>query len=586
MIDEIKARASESCHTLYFFFRQEPSLDNSTAAYRSLLTQILQYCPGDEIFDRFAFGMRNYSTSDYSTSSFSGSQPTGTRGELFELIILCTEIMGPHYIVLDGIDECCDNVSLIRDLTRLNSTTNLILFSRPNVGPLQEKTTRSQRIEIGKSNTDDIRVFLQRRLEDLFVRNMLPEDASTAKYADHLTKGADGMFLWARLMTDYLQSDALSDQDRHDTIVAIAMPERLSVMYMRIIKSITQGYSINRKMAKWIFMWLTYAKRPLTVVELEESVNLLNQEKPNKSRRRDFDRTVIMTCASLVEKATLYDDKSKRQISCFRFIHNTVKEYFLDLFTEDQTSTLLDETRGNVASIVTPFPHSEILQACLRYMLYFMPAQSLSEALGKNRESQITASELKASLPFSSYATVLWTSHLKDTTNEVRAHHEKQRATAGSVKTLFGTLGKFLGNSQIIRAWIEATYILDVDHDYDMEILKAWSTDTSALVLRFGDTNSDITSVLREAEALTSYIAELDRYWGSSLSAYPSRIWTWDEIDVFTPSQFSDRSSATVLSLFAGNPSRAGTTLSSQYLCKISRSTSGLLGTLSIWTSR
>ena len=231
MVDELQARAPVASRTLYFFFRQEPTLDNSTALYRSLLTQILNHCHDDEVFDRFAFAMKHSPT----------AQPTGTRTELFELFLLCTKTIGPHYIMIDGIDECCDNASLINDLKRLGSDSNLILFSRPNVKPLQENTAREQCISIGRLNAEDIRMFLKRKLEDLSCREMLPENACIKDYTQHLTMGADGMFLWARLMMEYLESEALSDQDRHDTILAIGMPEQLAVMYLRIIRLIAQG---------------------------------------------------------------------------------------------------------------------------------------------------------------------------------------------------------------------------------------------------------------------------------------------------------------------------------------------------------
>jgi hypothetical protein len=576
VIDELELRAPTASPILYFFFRQEHTLDNSTASYRSLLTQILNRCNHDEIFDKFAFAM-NYSPT---------AQPTGTRTELFELIQLCAEIIGPHYIVLDGIDECSDKESLIRDLSKLGSQSKLILFSRPNVKLLQEKTTQNQRIDIGRSNTNDIRMFLERRLTGLANRGMLLEDASLHDYTGHLTNGADGMFLWARLMTDYLESDALSDQDRHDTIIAIAMPERLSVMYLRIIRLICQGYLASKKMAKWIIMWLTFAKRPLTASELEESIKLLNEDEHAKSGRRDFDKAVVMICACLVEKATLYDSRVKKRVPCFRFIHSTVKEYFINLFTEVGMSELPEDIRKDVASIATSTPHLEICRSCLQYMLYFMPAQSLSEALGSPAETQITMLDLEAMFPLSGYAAVQWINHLQETKDELFTSGGLNRTYTGSVKNLFDVLAKFLGKNQAVRVWIEATYMMSVDHDHSVDALRAWCNNMNAEKARFGDFSADITPVICTVESLIRYIPELDKYWGLPLRACPGRIWAWDEIDAFTPSQFSDRSSATVHSLFAGDPPQAGITLSTQYLCKISESTSEFIGTLSVWTSR
>jgi hypothetical protein len=115
--------------------------------------------------------------------------------------------------------------------------------------------------------------------------------------------------------------------------------------------------------------------------------------------------------------------------------------------------------------------------------------------------------------------------------------------------------------------------------------LRAWSDDVKAKRAKFGDFNAKITSVLSTVDALIHYLPELDKYWGSPLKDCPGRIWAWDEVHAFTPSQFSDKSSATVHSLFAGDPQQAGITLSKRYLCKISESTPKFVGTLSVWSS-
>lgn len=132
------------------------------------------------------------------------AQPTGTKNELFELLRLCTAMIPLHFIVLDGIDECAENKSLLSKLLQLGPKSKIILFSRPNVRLLREKMPLDQQIVIGQSNSGDIRLFLRRRLEEFAEREVLLDNADIEDYTDHLANGADGMFLWARLMIDYL----------------------------------------------------------------------------------------------------------------------------------------------------------------------------------------------------------------------------------------------------------------------------------------------------------------------------------------------------------------------------------------------
>ena len=515
------------------------------------------------------------------------AQPIGTKTELFELAQLCTGVIRPHFIVLDGIDECSGNESLIRNLLRLGPKSRTILFNRPNVRILQDKMPPDQRIAIGKSNSRDIRKFLQRRLEELANRDMLLDHASIHDYTDHLARGADGMFLWARLMTDYLDLDALSDLDRHETIMAVTMPEKLSVMYLRIIKLICQGYAASRRMARWIILWIAFAKRPLTVSELEESVRLLKTSTQAKSGRIDFERAVVMTCAGLVEKATLCVG-SREHVPCFRFIHSTVEEYFRDLFSDDGMLKIPQEAIKDVKLIATPTPHMEISRSCLQYILYCMPAQSLSEALGWQMGTEVTIPDLEAGFPLSGYATVFWISHLQETSKEISSAGGGRCEFSESIVALLDMITKFLRQNKVVRGWIEAIYVFRVNPDEIMQALESWNNrlrnDSGKILSDRHDI--DVVTISQNVEELIRYILELDKYWGSSLTLCPGRIWAWDEIDGFIPSQFSDRSSTTVHSLYAGNPSQAGETLSSQYLCKVSESTPDFIGTLSIWTSR
>ena len=566
----------EKFPVFYYFFRQGPISGDVISAYRSLLMQLLHHCPEGVIFDKFAFAMQFSRT----------AQLTATKAELFELFQLCAKVVGPHFIVLDGIDECSESESLVRDLLKLGCTSKMILLSRPNVRILQDKIRLEQRIAIGNSNSDDIRLFLQRTLEDLTEREMLLDGADNDTYIDHLASGADGMFLWARLMTNYLESEALSDLDRHETITAVTMPEKLDLMYLRIIKLICQGYAANKKLARWIILWITFGKRPLAVGELEESTRLLNGNPETIPGRMDFEKAVVMTCAGLVEKATLF--VSQEDVPCFRFIHNTVAEYFRHLFSADGLLEIPQDVVSDVKFLSTQTPHTEIARSCLQYMLYCMPAQSLSEAMGKQMGIEVTAPDLKHAFRLSSYATKFWIIHLKETSREIFNSSKSGPANPERGVDLLQTLTKFLRQTKVVRAWIEAIYVFRVHLERLTRFLGIWNNKLKqeSGMSTFSGHDVDVEAVAKGVEELIGYLLSLEKYWGSSLKVCPGRIWAWDEIDGFVPSRFSDRSSTAVHTLDAGNPSQAGYSLSSKCLCKISESTPEFLGTLSIWTSK
>jgi len=75
---------------------------------------------------------------------------------------------------------------------------------------------------------------------------------------DHLIRGADGMFLWAKLMVNYLNSPALTPAKRLETIQHVIFPEGLEKMYDRILVFIGKQGKTERNLARNIFAWLTY----------------------------------------------------------------------------------------------------------------------------------------------------------------------------------------------------------------------------------------------------------------------------------------------------------------------------------------
>ncbi|PSN59982.1 hypothetical protein BS50DRAFT_681838 [Corynespora cassiicola Philippines] len=577
LVDHLRNVKHSDSPLLYFFFRHGPTSGHVIAAYRSLLMQLLHfYSQGTEfeLFDKFAFAMQFSST----------GQGTGTRAELFELLRISLSATGPHFIVLDGIDECSDTNSLVWDLLKLGPNSRVVLLSRPNVRILHDKVPYEQRVVIGKLNSNDIRIFIKGRLDDLAEREMLINDAEIHMYTDHLANGADGMFLWARLMTDYLESEALSDQDRHDTITAVTMPEGLDLMYLRIINLICQGYTANKNLARWVILWITFGKRPLSVGELEDSTRLLRNNPKALIGRIDFDKAVIMACAGLVERAIVAD--SYGQVSCFRFIHITAKEYFCRLsnVSRFQSNPQVAIYDAEFLSIRTP--HIEIAGACLQYALNCVPARSLGEALGGQMGAKVTVPDLGRRFRFLYYAAKLWIPHLLEACGEIFGHNKLHPDSLEKRTVLLRTLTQFLHQNQNVRTWVETIYIFAMPVETFSNFLGIISNKLSQRPALVGEYGLDVEDVARLVGELKDYLLLLDKYYGSRLKKCPGDIWVLDEIDGFVPSRFSDRPTTTVHTLKGFHSSQAGNNLSSQYLCKVSKSISGFIGVLSIWTSK
>ena len=130
--------------------------------------------------------------------------------DLLALLKLLAQHVSRLTLLLDGVDESNDPDGFIKSLLTCFSETpaKLILFSRPNIGILMSKPMIAQIPLSHQSVEDDIQIYLARRIEDLREQR-LPPDCAKEKILAHLLESANGMFLWARLMMDYLESPAL-----------------------------------------------------------------------------------------------------------------------------------------------------------------------------------------------------------------------------------------------------------------------------------------------------------------------------------------------------------------------------------------
>jgi hypothetical protein len=255
---------------LYFFFRAgHPDFEDSIALLRSLLAQIFNAKRNDgDIIDRFAFIMDERSS----------GQLYSTRSAMTELIQLCVDGSETVFIVVDGLDESNDPETAVKDLLLITRETNakLLFFSRPNMSVLYKSVLETQRLNIRDKNSQDIETYAISRLEEMAEDELLPSHLDQSDLVGRLTLGANGMFLWIRLMVNFLNSSALTRRQRSDAILKITVPEGLESMYHRIAQLIQSSNTVERDLARRIFTWLLNCKRPLTIRELQIAISQSN----------------------------------------------------------------------------------------------------------------------------------------------------------------------------------------------------------------------------------------------------------------------------------------------------------------------
>ncbi|KAF7590868.1 hypothetical protein BBP40_002282 [Aspergillus hancockii] len=325
----------------YYFFFQYNSKDCSApdGAYRSILAQILnQHREDNNLIQKFSFALFD--------SDASGGQARASIKEVLELLRMLASYLKGVDLILDGIDECVAPELLINHLTNLMSTApvKLLCLGRQNVDILNRKVPASQQIAFDKSATgSDIRMYLTNQLNLLVEEDMLPSAADVRILVDHLVHGANGMFLWARLMVQYLYSPALTPSARIRTINSVILPEGLQGMYNRILSLILSSMDIEKELARRVLIWLAHSSSQLQEQFLQQAVTFDHDEIADFV---DFKGTVSIICGGLVE----YDPSVK----CFQFIHLSVRDYILDadhLIARGYASHIPPSLRNDLSSL-------------------------------------------------------------------------------------------------------------------------------------------------------------------------------------------------------------------------------------------
>lgn len=558
----------------YFFSSEGPnSLEtaSSSSAYRAILAQILQQHKNDTILmEKLAFSTSNGTAQLHASTS-----------ELIDLLSLCSQHIEHIYLVLDGIDECDNNADLIRTLGTLTASSPLkiILFSRVSVSCLSRTVVPMQRLPVDTSALSvDIGCYLSRCLASLIEDDLLLP-TEIPNLVDHLVRGADGMFLWAKLMVNYLNSPALTPAKRLETIQHVIFPEGLEKMYDRILVLIGKQGKTERNLARNIFAWLAYSKAPLTIHQLYEATYMgeLNKESGASYQDASFREAIDVVCGSLVEccapkhasrnKFSLTDVLNSQEYEgefSIKFIHLSIKEHFTQIYTSPLVVS------GDLPVPREPGVHFDLTRRCLQSLL----------SVGPQDTHQTSR--------FARYSVIHWVDHFSDCTKtDLHLGDSTSSTLEDTLRQFCSILSDLLENPKAITSWLSSYFTHTVSfsgQDLPLDGLNKWSNWSENL-----NPSSGIAQELRNLSQpiaeLSADIQELTDTWGEKLRESPGIL--WDEVSAFINSRFLHTDYVTKVTSLA--PKATEDPLrSSRPLCTISTTSadSTVNAVLSVWPSK
>ncbi|KAI1087238.1 hypothetical protein F5B19DRAFT_81146 [Rostrohypoxylon terebratum] len=344
-------------------------------------------------------------------------------------------------LIFDGVDECSDPPMFLNQLHTLCSLSRckILLFSRPNLAlPMVLRHTCQQLNLQHGANHHDIRSFVQPRLEALVRFGDLPPldvISATKEIADR----SNSLFLWAKLMMDYLDSPALSQRDRLSAISRLEMLEGLEPLFTEILEMIKRKYKQEINTAYMTFSWILVARQPLKLLELQTglAIKLNRRTVPESDYIRDFRRSIIRICGALVEV---------RGDSTVHFIHLSVRDFLTNL-----TST----TPKNISRLLIPLPTVRIIMAslCLAYIIHNVPRGPLSGSTSV----KVHLPAVESRLLFLKHA-VDWPHHIAKTLETPNA---LKSSPFRNFPRFYSIIETFLQTKSIMTVWLESVWAFD-----------------------------------------------------------------------------------------------------------------------------
>ncbi|OAP63558.1 hypothetical protein AYL99_02785 [Fonsecaea erecta] len=286
------------------------------------------------------------------------------------------------FIIVDALDEAdvqtqrsgfFEVIDAIRNAP--GSTVKVLATLRPHVLSLIARFHNPSIIDI-VANPGDIRQFLVQAIKEQPESEYLMDDKLREHVLNTLCTNANGMFLLPALQIKTIL-DQITKADVRRALLHLSTD--LTDAFQSTIRRISTLPNARRDLAFRTLMWVSHARRPMTVAELQHAMALRPEDSDLDRDNLPSVRTLIDCCCGLVE----VDYES----SIIRLVHHSLEEYLRDH----------DHGLFNDANLL-------ITRTCLQYMML----DSLRDLPYKSRKDFGMALE---DLAFLQYAALEWGHH-------------------------------------------------------------------------------------------------------------------------------------------------------------------------------
>ncbi|KAK1701441.1 hypothetical protein BDP55DRAFT_517253, partial [Colletotrichum godetiae] len=312
--------------------------------------------------------------------------------DLLQTIASCYERV---FIVIDALDECDENArqAFLPEIFRLQQRFQVNIFATTrNIPEIIQAVEfeKSVPIEIRATEGDVLRYVSGRmtRMQS-FVRSNLDIQQ---EIRDSIAKKVNGMFLLARLLID-AWSKKLNPKELKKAVGIFGSTKEdgniYSAVYDEAMSRIRSQPSEHIELALNVLSWITGAKRPLKVAELQHALAIEEGELELDQDNISPVETIVSVCAGLITVS--------EQSGEVRLVHQTTQEYF-----EGKRYLLFPDIDTRLAT------------ACTSYLLIENILHVPKELASCSSAQQGKKINIQDSAPFFSYAANYWGQHARE----------------------------------------------------------------------------------------------------------------------------------------------------------------------------
>ncbi|KAI9666614.1 MAG: hypothetical protein M1821_004550 [Bathelium mastoideum] len=521
------SQAMEPRLLFYFYDKRQPRSCQSICGFRAVLAQLLQANKCDrEILDLACFAMGE---SVYPEAEANLEELKATYDETLSLIQIILQRSEGVTLVFDGVDECLDTQNFFDCLakatdcipcprdepayqycSRVNQQSpksaniKVALFCRPDLHVPRVFFERASHIQLASQhNVTDIEAFIQYSLQGLVDDALLGCHIDLRSVSASVSSRANGMFLWARLLIEYLRCDTFTPQDRMEALLSLNNFEGLDRLYGAILQKLHQRLPANGRLTVHkAFAWVAGAFRPLLIDEFKVAIAIVSGRNTSSGYMiSNIEQALIRMSGALLELAA---DRT------VRFIHPSVREYMCESSLNRHISPCVHFRLNNIQVQL------QLADLCLVYILEQLPPGPLSGSsqLTPDRAQIITA------YPFLQYSIAFWTRHC--TTGLCSASDETGVLDISRFVGPLKRIEDLILSKERVATWIEASWLFGVRPQLEALV----SSFGQLLLLEVEPLDAKrLEKITATLWLLSMDIQQLRKDWDLVLSETPNEIW-------------------------------------------------------------